>query len=185
MNVSSFVQCDIRWKDKTMYPLLWLWPLPREWNRELFFWTWFSVLPHAVIHLSARISARGNSHFRVYFRHVEIPEKLCIPACFPPRKFTNPLVNWHAEIHFPARISASGNAPKNEYFRTLGNPQFLVYFHMRKCTIYDVNFHMGKSVFPPARIYTYFCVFPHAVIHLKMCKSASAEIHFSSCGNSH
>ena len=89
---------------------------------------------------------RINTPFRVYFRmrkftfprvfpHVEIPEKSCIPARFSPRKFTNPLVNWPAEIHFPAWISAYGNTPKTEYFRTLGNPQFLVYFHMRKCTI--------------------------------------------------
>ena len=102
---------------------------------------------------------------------------------FSPWKFTNPLVNWHAEIHFPARISACGT-PNNEYFHTLGNPQFLVYFHMRNARSH-VNFHMGKGIFPPARIYTYFCVFSHAVIHLKLCKSASADIHFSSCGNSH
>ena len=151
---------------------------------ELFFWTWFSVLPHAVIHLSACISARGNSHIRVYFRMRKSAKKTCIPAHFSPRKFTNPLVNWHAEIHLPARISACGNTPKNVYFRMLGNSQFLVYFHMRKYTI-SCEFPHVETRISAARIYTYFCVFPHAENHLKLCKSASAEIHFSSCGHSH
>ena len=50
---------------------------------ELFFWTWFSVLPHAVIHLSACISARGNSHIRVYFRMRKSAKKRVFPHVFP------------------------------------------------------------------------------------------------------
>ena len=144
------------------------------------------------------------------FPHVEIPEKLCIPTHFSPWKFTNLLVNWHVEIHFPARISACGNAPKNEYFRTMGNPQFLVYFRMRKCTI-SCEFPHGerrisggadlhillcistcgnslKTVQICVRGYTLFlmweftlnCVSPHAVIHQNLCKSAQRIYTFSS-----
>ena len=50
---------------------------------ELFFWTWFSVLPHVVIHLSACISARGNSHFRVYFRMWKSLKNCVFPHLFP------------------------------------------------------------------------------------------------------
>ena len=137
--------------------------------------------------------------FSRVFPHVEMHEKSCIPARFSPRKFTNPLVNWHAEIHFPAWISACGNTPKNEYFRTLGNPQFLVYFHMRKCTI-SCEFPHGESrIFAGAdlhillcistcgnslktvqiRVFTLNCVSPHAVIHQNLCKSAQRIYTFS------
>ena len=67
-------------------------------------------------------------------------------------------------IHFPAWISACGNTPKSEYFRTLGNPQFLVYFHMRKCTI-SCEFPHGEKRF-----------YAGADLHILMC--------ISTCGNS-
>ena len=134
----------------------------------------------------------------------------CIPARFSPWKFTNPLVNWHAEIHIPARISACGNTPKNEYFRTLGNPQFLVYFHMRKCTISCEFPHGERRISAGADLhillcistcgnslktvqirvrgntlflmweFTLNCVSPHAVIHQNLCKSAQRIYTFSS-----
>ena len=151
---------------------------------QLFFWTWLSVLPHAVLHLSACISACGNSHFRVYFRMWKSPKKRVFPHVFPRgnsrirlqidmRKFTYSLKFPHVEIHQKISFSARWEIHNVWCISTCGNARS------------HVNFHMGKSVFPPVRIYTYFCVFLHAVIHLKLCKSTSAEIHFSSCGNSH
>ena len=114
------------------------------------------------------------------------------------------------KIHFPTRISACGNTPKNEYFRTLGNPQFLVYFHMQKCTI-SCEFPHGerrisagadlhillcistcgnslKTVQIRVRGNTLFlmwefilnCVSPNAVIHQNLCKSAQRIYTFSS-----
>ena len=143
------------------------------------------------------------------FPHVEIPEKLCIPTRFSLRKFTNPLVQWHEEIHFPAWISACGNTPKNEHFCKLGNPQILVYFHMRKCTISCEFPHGEKRISARADLhillcistwgsslktvqirvrgntlflmweFTFTCVSPHAVIHQNLCKSAQRIYTFS------
>ena len=143
------------------------------------------------------------------FPHLEIPEKACIPVRFSPRKFTNPLLNWHAEIHFPARNTTCGNTPKYEYFRMMGNPQFLVYFHMRECTIAwelprgekrisaGADLHILlcistcgnslKTVQIRVRGNTLFlmweftvnCVSPHAAIHQNLCLSAQRIYTFS------
>ena len=201
-------------------------PYSKENGGPLRWSTWwcglYSYLDRVTIFLNLIkcITACGITPFRVYFHmreftfprpfpHVEIPPKSCIPARFFPRKFTNPLVNWHAETHFPARISACGNTPKNEYFRTLGNPQFLVYFNVRKCTISCEFLHWEKRISAGADLHillcistcgnslktmkirvrgnTLFlmwefilnCVSPHAVIHQNLCKSAQRIYTFS------
>ena len=98
---------------------------------------------------------------------------------------------------------------KNEYFRTLGNPQFLVYFHMRKCTISCEFPHGEKRIFACADLhillcistcgnslksvqirvcgntlflmweFTLNCVSLHAAIHQNLCKSAQRIYTFS------
>ena len=154
-------------------------------QNELFFWTWFSVLPHAVIHLSACISARGNSHIRVYFRM---------------RKYTRICEFPRAEIHAERCITACGNT-LNQVQKNSGYTHFWVHFHKWKITIISVNPHMRKIkvwwISSSWEIHLFSCisawgntlflmrefawnsVSPHAVIHWTLWKSTQRNYTFS------
>ena len=130
---------------------------------ELFFWTWFSVLPHAVIHLSACISARGNSHIRVYFRMRKSAKKRVFPHVFP------------REIHKSACKPTCGNSLSRSNFRMWKYTKKCVFPHVGKFTIF--------GVFPHAEI--------HDLMWFSTCGNAyfrSADLHIlsciSTCGNS-
>ena len=166
-----------------------------------FFWTWFSVLPHAVIHLSACISARGNSHIRVYFRMRKSATKRVFPHVFP------------AEIHKCACKLTCGNSLSRSNFRMWKYTKKCVFPHVGNFTIFGVFPHAeihdlmwistcGNAYFRGEDLhillcistcgnslktvqirvrgntlflmwtFTLNCVSPHAVIHQKMCKSA-------------
>ena len=161
------------------------------------YYTFPRVFPHAGIHTSACISTCGNPRKNVYSR-----------TFFP------------AEIHKSACKLTCGNSlsrsnfrlwkyTKNEYFRTLGNPQFLVYFHVRKCTVSCEFPHGEKRISAGADLhillcistcgnslktvqirvrgntlflmweFTSNCVSLHAVIHQNLCKSAQRIYTFS------
>ena len=122
---------------------------------KLFFWTWFRVLLHAVIHLSTCISARGNSHFHVYFRMWKSLKNRVFPHVFPAEIHKSACKLTYIDLHILLCISACGNSLKIMQIRVRRNTLFLMWE------------------------FTFNYVSPHAVIHQNLCKSAQRIYTFS------